>query len=142
MTRSGADDALLMLLRDNARASTASLARALGLSRSTVQSRLERLERDGTIQGYTVRLGDLEARQVQAHVSIALEANAQAAVERTLRSLPAVTSLMTVSGLYDLIAMVGADSTAALDRALDQLRACPGVKTTTTAVVLSRRFDR
>jgi DNA-binding Lrp family transcriptional regulator len=131
-----------MLLRDNARASTASLARALGLSRSTVQSRLERLERDGTIQGYTVRLGDLEARQVQAHVSIALEANAQAAVERTLRSLPAVTSLMTVSGLYDLIAMVGADSTAALDRALDQLRACPGVKTTTTAVVLSRRFDR
>jgi len=142
MTGTHSDEPLLLLLRENARASTAALARALGLSRSTVQSRLNRMERDGTIKGYTVRLGDVEARQVQALVSIALEPNAQGVVERRLRSLPAVSSLMTVSGLYDLIAMVAADSTAALDRALDEVRACPGVKSTTTAVILSRRFDR
>ena len=39
------DRALLALLRDDARAPTAELARKLKLSRTTVQSRIERLER-------------------------------------------------------------------------------------------------
>ncbi|EBU8132065.1 AsnC family transcriptional regulator, partial [Salmonella enterica subsp. enterica serovar Java] len=49
------DQALLNLLRGNARASTTELARRLGLSRTTVQSRIERLERKGVIAGYSVR---------------------------------------------------------------------------------------
>ncbi|TIN53772.1 MAG: AsnC family transcriptional regulator, partial [Mesorhizobium sp.] len=38
---SDAEQALLSLLRENARASTAELARRLGVSRTTVQSRIE-----------------------------------------------------------------------------------------------------
>ena len=50
------DRSLIALLRANARESTASLARKLGVARSTVQERLTRLEKDGTIAGYTVRV--------------------------------------------------------------------------------------
>jgi len=142
-TTNDADEALIGLLRENARASTAALARKLGLARSTVQSRLERLERSGVIRGYTVELGHgARARQVQAHAMIAVEPQQQHSVERKLRAMPAVATLLTVSGSYDLIAMLAAESTEALDAALDELRACPGVKSTTTSIVLSRRFDR
>src|SRR5262245_30586234 len=52
------DRKLIAMLRENARAPTAVLARRLGLSRTTVQARLERLERSGTISGYGVRLSE------------------------------------------------------------------------------------
>jgi DNA-binding Lrp family transcriptional regulator len=142
-TKPDGDEQLIALLRENARLSTAALARRLGVARSTVQGRLERLERSGVIRGYTVDLGPgARARQVQAHAMIAVEPQQQAAVERKLRAMPAVATLLTVSGSYDLIAMLAAESTEALDAALDELRASPGVKSTTTSVVLSRRFDR
>ena len=143
MTTDDADGPLLSLLRENARMSTAALARRLGVARSTVQSRLERLERSGAIRAYTVELGPaLRGRQVQAHAMIAVDPTQQSAVERKLRAMPAVTTLLTVSGPYDLIAMLAAESTEALDAALDEVRACPGVKSTTTSIVLSRRFER
>jgi DNA-binding Lrp family transcriptional regulator len=137
------DQLLLDLLRGDARLSTAALARRLGVARSTVQGRIERLERSGVIRGYTVLLGkNADYRQVRAHALIAVEPQQQSLVERKLKAMRAVTTLLSVSGAYDLIAMLGAESTEALDLALDELRECPGVKTTTTAVVLSQRFDR
>jgi DNA-binding Lrp family transcriptional regulator len=137
------DDALLGLLTADARLSTAALARRLGVARSTVQGRIERLERSGVVRGYTVRLGPtVAARRVQAHAMIAVEPQQQAQVERKLQAMPAVTALLTVSGAYDLIAMLAGESTEALDAALDELRECPGVKSTTTSIVLSRRFER
>ena len=138
-----ADDSLLELLTADARMPTAVLARRLGVARSTVQGRIDRLQRTGVIRGYTVRLGaTTSARRVQAHAMIAVEPQQQSSVERKLNGMPAVTSLLTVSGTYDLIAMLAAESTEALDAALDELRECPGVKTTTTSIVLSRRFER
>jgi DNA-binding Lrp family transcriptional regulator len=137
------DLALLDLLKADARLSTAALARRLGVARSTVQGRIERLETSGVIRGYTVQLGPAaQARHVRAHVLIAVDPQQQSLVERKLRAMRAVTSLLSVSGVYDLIAMLAAESTEALDAALDELRACPGVKSTTTSVVLSQRFDR
>ena len=137
------DTRLIDLLRANARMPIAVLARRLGVARSTVQGRLERLERSGLIRGYTVQLAPaVGARQVQAHAMIAVEPQQQALVERKLRAMPAVTALLTVSGSYDLIAMLAAESTEALDAALDELRECPGVKSTTTSIVLSKRFER
>jgi DNA-binding Lrp family transcriptional regulator len=137
------DDQLLDLLRTDARLPTAVLARRLGVARSTVQGHLSRLERSGVIRGYTVELGAAAlARQVQAHAMIQVEPQQQSVVERKLKAMPAVTTLLTVSGAYDLIAMLAAESTEALDAALDELRECPGVKATTTSIVLSRRFGR
>src|SRR3974390_1604667 len=84
-TKPDPDEPLVALLKENARLSTAALARRLGVARSTIQSRLERLERSGVIRGYTVRLGPGAARrQVQAHAMIAVEPQQQALVERKL----------------------------------------------------------
>lgn len=141
--RPAADAALLALLQVDARMSTAELARRLGVARSTVQGRIERLERSGVIRGYGVRLSSAAlARQVEAHVMISIEPAQQAAIERRLKAIPGLTALYTVSGNFDLIAMLGAETTEALDLALDEIRGCPGVRATQSSVLLSRRHPR
>ncbi len=142
-TISPEDEALLDLLQQDARQGTSELARRLGVARSTVQGRIERLERAGVIRGYGVRLSPAAlSRQVEAHVMIAIEPAQQAAVERRLKAIHGLTALYTVSGSFDLIAMVGAATTEALDAALDEIRSCPGVRGTQTSVLLSRRHPR
>ena len=71
MRITAADQQLLSLLRENARASTAEIARRLDLSRTTVQSRIDRLERDGVIAGYTVRVAEAaELGHIRAYISV------------------------------------------------------------------------
>ena len=87
------DAELIRLLEQDARLSTSELARRLGIARSTVQSRIERLERSGTIAGYTLRLGATATpNDVQAHVSIRVSPKHQASVERQLMKLPGIAT--------------------------------------------------
>ena len=137
------DRALLALLRDDARASTAVLARALGLSRTTVQSRMERLKRQRVISGFTVTVPDeLEAQLVRAHVMITLAPKRSAAIELALRRIAEVRVLHSVSGPFDLIAIVAAASIGELDALIDRIGALDGVERTTSAIVLSTRIQR
>jgi DNA-binding Lrp family transcriptional regulator len=137
------DRALLALLRDNARAPTSELARRLKLSRTTVQSRLARLERERVIAGYTVSVGDeAEAALVRAHVLITLEPRKAAPIEAALRRIAEVRTLHSVSGPFDLIAIVAAASIGELDRLIDRIGALDGVERTTSAIVLSTRIQR
>jgi len=137
------DHALLALLRENARASTAELARRLGLSRTTVQSRLERLERQRIVAGYTIVVPDeLEAALVRAHVLITVAPRQSAAIESALRKIAEVRVLHSVSGPFDLIAIVAARSIGELDALIDRIGALDGVERTTSAIVLSTRIER
>ncbi len=140
---SDADQALLSLLRDNARASTAELARRLGVSRTTVQSRIERLEQRGVIAGYGVRLSsDYEQGQVRAHVLLTVTPKLADKVVRSLRALAPVRTLHSVSGNFDMIVIVEASSIRELDLLLDQIGALDGVERTSSSIVLSTRIDR
>jgi len=137
------DRALLALLRADARASTAELARALCLSRTTVQSRMERLKRQRVISGFTVTVPDeLEAQLVRAHVMITLAPKRSAAIEVALRRIAEVRVLHSVSGPFDLIAIVAAASIGELDALIDRIGALDGVERTTSAIVLSTRIQR
>ena len=137
------DSRLIQLLTQNARLSNSELSRRLGVSRSTIQSRIERLEQTGVIQGYTLKLNPKsEKNVVQAHVSISVAPKLQAAVERNLLKLRGVGTLFTTSGADDLIAIVQADSTAELDQCLDAIRDTDGVLGTRSAIVLSTRTPR
>ena len=137
------DRALLALLRDDARASTAELARKLKLSRTTVQSRMERLQRQRVIAGYTITVPDeLEANLVRAHVLITLAPKRSAAIETALRRIPEVRVLHSVSGPFDLIAIVAAASIGELDALIDRIGGLDGVERTTSAIVLSTRIQR
>ena len=83
------DEQLLSLLTQNARSPVASLAKSLGLARSTVQSRLERLERDGVIAGYTLRLGDAaRGERIRATALLQIEPMTLPAVLSRLKALP------------------------------------------------------
>lgn len=134
---------LIDLLTMNAREPTASLARKLGLSRSTIQSRLSRLEETGTIAGYTVRLGEaVERSQVKAYVMITVAPKLAGRVSIALRKMIPVRSLQTISGAHDLIAMIATESTAQMDSVIDEIGAIPGIERTTTSIILSTKFER
>lgn len=137
------DRRLLMLLRQNARASVSDLARALGLSRTTVQNRLHRLEASGIIRGYTLVLGgDYAANQVEAHVSIKVIQKLTARTNTALERINQVAQLYSVSGEYDLLAIVQAQSLEELSAVLDEIGNLEGVERTNSAVVLETRFRR
>jgi DNA-binding Lrp family transcriptional regulator len=137
------DDRLLTLLTTNAREPVASLARKLGLARSTVQERITRLERDGVIAGYTVRLPRPNIDfAIRATVLIKLDAKQTENVLRDLHGLPNVRRVTSVSGPYDYIAELVHESTATLDQLLDRIGRLPGVQRTETLINLATRFER
>jgi DNA-binding Lrp family transcriptional regulator len=134
---------LLSLLRRNARESTASLARQLGVARTTVQERIRRLERDGVIAGYTVRVGDDFARQrIAAQVLITVDPKAGDRVVRELEARPWVRAVYALSGVFDYQVRIEAGSTEELDRSLDAIGRIEGIERTQTSIVLSVKFER
>jgi DNA-binding Lrp family transcriptional regulator len=137
------DRELISLLQANARESTANLARKLGVARTTVLARLTRLEREAVIVGYTVRLGvEAAERAVQAFVGISIQPKMARDVVRRLGRLPELRQLSSVSGEFDYMAMLQAESTQRLDALLDEIGDLDGVIKTTTSVVLALRIDR
>ena len=140
------DLTLLAELRDNARCPMALLARKVGLSRTAVQARITRLERDKVITGYGARTSDAyEQSQLQAHVMLTVGpklAGPGGPVEAALRKIPGVRSLLSISGAYDMIAIVQAGSIDRLDALVDRIGLLDGVERTHTSVVLSTRIKR
>jgi len=137
------DEKLLLALRENGRASTAQLARLVGRSRTSVQSRIERLQRDGIIVGYGVRLSpehDLGA--VRAHVMIKVGPKETRAVSAALRTIAQVRVLHSVSGEVDLIAVAATASVAEMDQVIDRIGGLDGVERTTSSIILSTKFER
>ena len=138
-----ADEQLLSLLREDARASTAQIARRLDLSRTTVQSRIDRLERSGVIRGYTVRVHDDYARsRIHAHILITLRPKQMPSVVKTLQAMPEVRVLYSISGGFDLIAQAVAASVGEMDVLTDRIGAIDGVERTLSSIILSTRIRR
>jgi len=145
-TQSALDDLdrrLIARLQAHARASTADLARQLGVARTTVVARLARLERSGVIVGYTIRLAATEGEQgVQAFVNLSVSPKSARAVIDRLSLLPELRQLAAVSGEFDYLAVLRAPTTQRLDKLLDEIGEIDGVLRTTTSVLLAMRVDR
>lgn len=137
------DQRLIALLRENARASTAALARSLGLSRTTVQSRIERLQRSKVIVGYSVRLSEAQERgAVHAYVMITVKPKHAGRVETEVRKIADVRVLQAVSGAFDLMALAVTASINEMDELIDAIGELDGVERTTSSIVLSTKFER
>jgi DNA-binding Lrp family transcriptional regulator len=137
------DEKLLLALRENGRASTAQLARLVGRSRTSVQSRIERLQREGIIVGFGVRLGPEHGLgAVRAHVMIKVGPKEARAVSAALRAIAQVRVLHSVSGDVDLIAVAASASVAEMDQVIDRIGALDGVERTTSSIILSTKFER
>ena len=137
------DQLLIQLLRQNARASVTDLARDMNLSRTTVQQRLNRLEEQSVITGYTVRLSPrAEANAIQAHVMVKSDSQNSRQLTDSLSKIPQVETVLSVSGRYDYIVILRVADTQQLDDVLDQIWEVEGITGTESSVVLSTRLDR
>ena len=130
------DHRLIAQLRHDARASVADLAKRLKVSRGTVTNRLTRLQHEGVITGYTVRLRpDSAPDDIRAWASIAVEGN-QHAVIRALLGEPGVAELHDTNGRWDLLASLQVASLTELSSVLERIRGIPGITATETSVHL------
>ncbi|QGX97686.1 Lrp/AsnC family transcriptional regulator [Roseovarius faecimaris] len=136
------DRALIDLLQDNARLPVTTLARRLGLARTTVQARLDRLERTGAIQGYAVRLNEALRLPLRATVLVSIEPRSGPTVLARLKSLPQVRRVHTTSGRWDLIVTLEAASTEALDDTLDRIGEAKGVRSSESLIHLATKLRR
>jgi DNA-binding Lrp family transcriptional regulator len=137
------DRNLIAMLQANARESVANLARRLGVARTTVLARIERLERTEVIAGYGVRLGqDVLDASLNAYVGIILAPKYGLDIQKRLSKMPEVQLLCAVSGEFDYVAWLRAGSPERLNELLDQIGALEGVERTTTSIILARKIDR
>ena len=137
------DHLLVARLREDARAPVSQLARSLGVSRTTVQSRIARLERLKVITGYSVRVAEsFENNQIHAYVMITVGPKRAATVSAEIKKMAAVRLLQSVSGTFDMIALAVAPSVRDMDDLIDAIGNLEGVERTTSSVVLSTKLDR
>jgi DNA-binding Lrp family transcriptional regulator len=136
------DQKLIALLKVNARLPVVRIAKALGVARSTVQLRLKALEDNGSITGYTVSLARRKSVGINALVLITVESSSEADVVHTLSKRHEITKLYSVSGRYDLCAMVQVDTMDEIESVVNRVRAVKGVSDTLTSMVLSTKLDR
>jgi len=137
------DRQLIALLKVNARLPIVKLAKALGCARSTAQLRLKALEDGGVITGYTVaETATRAATGIRAMVLISIESKNEPEVVRALGRRHEITKLYSVSGRYDLCAMVSTESTHELDAVIDKIRVIKGVMDTFSTILLSTKLDR
>jgi DNA-binding Lrp family transcriptional regulator len=137
------DHALIAALQANARASVSTLARRLGVARTTVIARMQKLEQQGVISGYSVRLDAAAAYGgLTAYVGVSVSPKAGRAVTQKLMTMPEVMILSSVSGEFDYVALLRAQTSTQLDALLDSIGELDGVTKTTTSVVLAEKINR
>ena len=138
------DETIVALLRENARRSFQDIGNHVHLSAPAVKRRVDRLEREGVLLGYTA-IVDPEAFgwHAEAFVDLYCDGGMPAdAIKRAVEGEPGVVSAHTVAGEASALLHVMAHDTKALELALERIRATPGVTRTVTEVVLSTLFAR
>ncbi len=137
------DNKILALLMDDARLPMATIAKQVGIARTTAIARIANLEKMGVIAGYGVRLNHtLYQPAVRAYVGISMNPGNAATLIKMLQKMPEVETLCAVSGMVDYMLTLRCQSTGTLDRLLDQIGAIEGVRQTSTSIILSNRIDR
>ena len=134
------DRRLLALLRSNARMPVSSLAASLKIARATVKSRMERLEKNGVILGYSVKTLDTNSpNQVQAFMLLSVQGKAANTVLRILKGYPEITTLQITNGRWDIMLHVAVGSLAELEQTLRKIRTIDGVSNSETNILLSQQ---
>ncbi len=132
------DRKLVALLRANARLPVATLAKTLGVSRGTVQNRINRLVERGTLQGFTVRLRqEAEVPRIRAIMMIEIEGERTDRILKQLRGHPEVAAVHTTNGRWDMIVELNTDTLEAFDRVLHRIRQIDGISASETSLLLA-----
>jgi len=134
------DSNLIAALRHNARASLSTLAGIVGVTRATVRTRLEKLEKNGNILGYSViTKGDIAGQPVRALMMLEIEGRGTERVVARLTGLPEVRAVHTTNGKWDLVAEIGTEDLIGLDQILGNIRRFDGIQSSETSILLASR---
>lgn len=137
------DRRLLAMLREDSRQPVTKLASELGLSRANVYARLSRLEEEGVIGGYTVRLGETyDRRLIRAQVMIKVLPKHARTIEEALAAIPELSALHAISGEHDLIALIEAETVGELNTLIDRIGEIEGIERTTSSILLATKVLR
>ena len=134
------DRQIIGLLRANARSPVANLAKQIGTSRATIQNRMNRLEKNGVITGYTVLVNsanDKSLSLVRALMCIGLDGNSSTKVRNKLLTEPSVRAIHSTNGKWDLVLEIQTQSLEAFDKVLGRIRALEGISNSETNILLS-----
>ena len=132
------DQALIALLRQNARLNVADLSHKLKVSRGTVTNRIKKLEDEQVIVGYTVRLRpESEPDRIRAWMGVTGEGNRTREVIASLLGEPGVAALHDTNGRWDLLAELEVRSMGELSQVLERIRLVAGIRGTETNILLA-----
>jgi DNA-binding Lrp family transcriptional regulator len=138
------DRRIVALLRENARRSFKDIGLHVGLTAPAVKRRVDRLEADGVIRGYTAMVDPRAfGWHAEAFVDLYCEGRMPAdAIKQAVEGEPGVVSAHTVAGEASALLHVMAEDTSDLELCLERIRATEGISRTVTEVVLSTLFER
>ena len=137
------DRKLMASLRENSRLPVSQLATMLDIPRTQVYARLERLETEGIIDGYTVRLGQAYSKsRLRAHVMIKTLPRLCQEVEVSLAEISEISAIYAISGEYDIIVLVEAPDSIEMNELINRIGLLDGVERTTTSVILAAKLER
>jgi DNA-binding Lrp family transcriptional regulator len=131
------DRGIVAALRADGRMSMRAIASALHISRASVYTRVERLERDGVITGYGARIDPEKfGLALSAYVYLNVTQQSWKALRRKVLAMPEVEHAALVSGEHDMVLLVRARDAAALrDLVLTRLQDMPEVQGTQTVLI-------
>ncbi|AOW77339.1 AsnC family transcriptional regulator [Colwellia sp. PAMC 20917] len=137
------DEELLAILRCNARASVSDIARATGVSRTAIQNRLTKLENSGVIKAYSIVLGSEYSNQlISANVSLKVNPNLRRNICIALRKIHNISHIYSISGQYDLLATIQAQTLKKLNEILNIVCSLEGVERTNSSIILDTVFEK
>ena len=134
------DTAIIAALRHDARASLSDLAARLGVSRTTVRGRIERLRQKGEIVGFTVVMRqDTLSDPVRGLMMIGIEGRGTDKISRQLNGMPELRAVHSTNGRWDVIVEVGTDTLESFDEVLTRIRRLDGIVASETSLLLRTR---
>jgi DNA-binding Lrp family transcriptional regulator len=137
------DEELLSILRCNARASVSDIARATEVSRTAIQNRLTKLENSGVIKAYSIVLGsEYSNKLISANVSLKVNPNLRQNICIALRKIHNISHIYSISGEFDLLATIQAQTLEKLNEILNMVCSLEGVERTNSSIILDTVFEK
>lgn len=129
------DRKILDILEENGRASYTEIAEKMDITEATVRNRINSMEKEGTIEGYTVEIN--ESGNVEAFVTVRLSTEKD--ISEVLNQIPDNIKIYELAGRFDILLNVKGASNSQINEQIDLVRAIEGVKDTETFMVLDEK---
>ena len=135
MYRDKTDEKILEFLQKDSRESFVEIGKKLKMSESAVRRRVKNMVDNGTIEKFTVQVG--EANSTSAIVLISVDSSVDTAkVSTKLTKLSDVKTVYEITGQYDICVIIRAQNITEINKCIDDLRKIPGVIDTNTVIIL------